>query len=51
VENDPLVSPREPIKVTVNGDDIEIIVDGSATAQAAIFIGWKFVPVIVVESS
>jgi hypothetical protein len=43
------VSPREPITVTANADGTYNIVDGYATVTAAMFVGWKSVPVIVVE--
>lgn len=46
---DPLVSPRKPITVTDCADGKYAIVDGYATVQAAIFVGWKFVPVNVTE--
>ena len=44
---DPLVMPRKPITVIMNPDGTFNVVDGSATVQAAIFVGWKSVPVIV----
>lgn len=51
VAKDPLVSPREPITVTSNDDGTYAIIDGYATVQAAIFVGWKFVPVNIIEAS
>ncbi len=45
----PLVMPRKPITVAANPDGTYNIVDGSATVQAAIFVGWKYVPVIVMD--
>lgn len=48
---DPLVSPRQPITVTANFDGTYTIVDGYATVQAAIFVGWKFVPVNVTDAA
>ncbi len=50
-DNDPLVMPRKPITVTANPDSTFNIVDGSATVQAAIFVGWKSLPVIVVGTN
>lgn len=43
--------PRKPITVTANADGTYNIVDGSATVQAAILVGWKSLPVIVVETN
>ena len=43
----PLVAPRKPITVTENSNGTYNIVDGSATVQAAVFVGWQIVPVIV----
>lgn len=50
VAKDPLVSPRKPVMVTANADGTYTIVDGYATVQAAIFVGWKFVPVMSSKS-
>lgn len=39
--------PREPLDVTANEDGTFTIIDGNATAQAAMLAGWKTLPVNV----
>ena len=40
--------PREPISVSDNGDGTFTVVDGNATAQAAMLAGWSRIPVRVI---
>jgi hypothetical protein len=40
--------PREPLSVSDNGDGTFTVVDGNATAQAAMLAGWSRIPVRVV---
>lgn len=40
--------PREPLSVSDNGDGTFTVVDGNATAQAAMLAGWSRIPVRVI---
>ncbi len=50
-EGDPTVKPRAPITVRDNGDKTFTIIDGLATTSAAKILGWKFLPVQIIETA
>jgi hypothetical protein len=50
-EGDPSVKPRAPITVRDNDDGTFTIIDGLATTSAAKILGWKFVPVQIIETA
>jgi RNA polymerase sigma factor (sigma-70 family) len=49
IEGDPTGKKRAPLDVSDNGDGTFTIIDGNATAQAAMLAGWTKIPVRVVE--
>ena len=48
IDGDPEAKQRAPLQVSANGDGTFTIIDGNATAQAAMLAGWKRLPVEVV---
>lgn len=49
IEKDPSAKKRAPLDVADNGDGTFTIIDGNATAQAAMLAGWTKIPVRVVN--
>jgi hypothetical protein len=50
-EGDSTVKPRAPITVRDEGDRTFTILDGLATTSAAKILGWKFLPVQIIETA
>jgi hypothetical protein len=51
VEGDPSVKPRAPITVRDNGDGTFTVIGGLATMSAAKILGWKVLPVQIMETA